>query len=51
MNVFKAAFCRVYQFGFRAAMPILPYREPEPLASVERIPQNSGSWGSPPGWW
>ena len=39
MNVFQAAFCRVYQFGFRAAMPILPYREPEPLPSVERIPQ------------
>ena len=38
MNMFKAAFCRVYQAGFRAALPVLPYREPEPLASVRDIP-------------
>ena len=38
MHVAKAAFCRAYQFGFRAAMPILPYREPEPLGSMLEIP-------------
>jgi len=25
----KAAFCRVFQMGFRAALPLLPYREPQ----------------------
>ena len=38
MNILKAAFCRVYQTGFRLAMPILPYREPEPLRSMTDIP-------------
>lgn len=38
MNIAKAAFCRVYQTAFRMALPILPYREPEHLSSVEEIP-------------
>lgn len=38
MNIFKAAYCRTYQLGFRVAMPFLPYREPEPLGSVRDIP-------------
>ena len=38
MNVFKAAFCRAYQFGFRAALPILPYREPQALGAMTDIP-------------
>ena len=29
MFFLKAAFCRVFQWGFRAALPVLPYREPE----------------------
>ena len=39
MNIFKAAYCRTYQLGFRVAMPFLPYREPEPLDSVRDIPK------------
>ncbi|MBR1497962.1 MAG: iron-containing alcohol dehydrogenase [Oscillospiraceae bacterium] len=39
MNIAKAAYCRVYQSAFRAALPVLPYREPEALASVLDIPK------------
>ena len=35
MNVFKKVFCRVYQIAFRAALPLLPYREPKIFDSVE----------------
>ena len=35
MNPFKRVFCRVYQLAFRAAMPALPYREPERYDSVD----------------
>ncbi|MDO4483276.1 MAG: iron-containing alcohol dehydrogenase [Clostridia bacterium] len=34
----KAAFCRVFQLGFRAVLPVLPYREPEILSSCGDIP-------------
>lgn len=34
MNVFKKVFCRCYQFCFRIAMPILPYRQPKIYDSV-----------------
>lgn len=37
MNIFKKAYCRVFQFAFRAAMPLLPYREPEIMGSTEEI--------------
>ena len=39
MNIIKRAYCRAYQFGFRSAMPILPYRVPEELSSVKEIPK------------
>lgn len=29
MNIFKKAYCRIYQTAFRLALPFLPYREPE----------------------
>lgn len=29
MNPLKKVYCRVFQFAFHAALPILPYREPE----------------------
>ncbi|MDO4182110.1 MAG: iron-containing alcohol dehydrogenase [Coriobacteriia bacterium] len=35
MNAPKTLFCRTYQTVFRAALPVLPYRDPETLASVE----------------
>lgn len=37
MNIFKKIFCRVYQAAFRAALPVLPYREPKILGSTDEI--------------
>lgn len=34
MNLLSRLFCRLYQGAFRLALPLLPYREPKPLASV-----------------
>ena len=38
MNVIKKIYCRVFQTAFRAALPILPYREPECFESVDALP-------------
>lgn len=38
MNIFEKIYCRTYQTFFRAALPILPYREPERLESIDKIP-------------
>ena len=37
MNPLKKAFCRVYQLAFYAAIPFLPYREPETFDRVEDL--------------
>lgn len=37
MNIFKKSFCRVYQFAFHLALPVLPYREPKKLESTDEI--------------
>ncbi len=37
MNLFKGIFCRVYQFAFHMALPVLPYREPEILKGTDEI--------------
>jgi len=37
MNGWKKAYCRTFQFAFRAASPLLPYREPKCLSSVAEI--------------
>ena len=37
MNIVKKIFCRVYQFAFHIALPVLPYREPEILKSTDEI--------------
>ncbi len=37
MNIFKKAFGRTYQFVFKCALPILPYREPQLLNSYKDI--------------
>ena len=37
MNVGKKIFCRVYQWAFHAALPVLPYREPKILNSTNEI--------------
>ena len=38
MNVFKKIYCRAFQFCFKVAIPILPYRKPELLHSVDEVP-------------
>lgn len=37
MNIFKKAYCRIFQTVFRLALPILPYREPRILKSEEEV--------------
>ena len=37
MFFMKSAYCRVFQTAFRAALPILPYREPEILHACKEI--------------
>lgn len=37
MFFLKSAFCRVFQTVFRAALPILPYREPEIINSCSEL--------------
>lgn len=37
MNIVKKAFCRVYQFAFHLALPILPYREPKLYEAMSGI--------------
>ncbi len=32
------SYCRAYQLAFRLAMPLLPYREPEQLESIQALP-------------
>ena len=39
MNLIEQVYCRVYQFAFKVAIPVLPYRNPEILNAVDRIPQ------------
>lgn len=38
MNLIQHICCRAYQGGFRAALPFLPYREPEILHRCEGLP-------------
>ena len=37
MFFLKAAFCRAFQLGFRAAQPFLPYRDPEIIGSCAEL--------------
>ena len=37
MNIFEKTFCRTYQFGFKAAMPVLPYHEPKTFNTINAI--------------
>lgn len=37
MNPIKAFFCRTVQFVLRAALPVLPYREPEIFRSCGEL--------------
>lgn len=38
MNCFKKLFCRTYQFCFRVALPLLPYKRPKTRESLTLIP-------------
>lgn len=37
MNVFKKAYCRCVQTVFKCAIPLLPYREPKIINSVQEL--------------
>ena len=37
MNIFKKAYCRVYQTIFHLALPLLPYREPIVYDNVDKV--------------
>ena len=37
MNILQKTFCRTYQLGFRAAMPILPYHKTTVYHSINDI--------------
>ena len=37
MNIVSKLFCRVFQIAFRAALPILPYREPKIVPSCSEL--------------
>ena len=39
MKTAEKIFCRIFQGAFRAALPVLPYREPEILKKVKYIPK------------
>ena len=38
MNIFKSLYCRVFQFGFKIAIPLMPYRNPRILNSLDDVP-------------
>ena len=38
MNLFKKAYCRTFQTVFKTALPFLPYRTPEVVGSVSKLP-------------
>ncbi|MBQ7583009.1 MAG: iron-containing alcohol dehydrogenase [Lachnospiraceae bacterium] len=38
MNILKKIYCRAFQFAFKTAIPILPYRDPKEMASVDEVP-------------
>lgn len=38
MNTVKAVYCRAFQLAFKLAIPVLPYRDPKEMASVDEVP-------------
>ena len=45
MNIFKKIYCRAFQACFHLAIPILPYRDPKILHSIEELPAEFKSQG------
>lgn len=39
MNIVYQAYCRIFQLGLRAALPVLPYRNPEIIGKIADVPQ------------
>ena len=37
MHALQRFYCRAFQFAFRVALPVLPYREPVQLEGTEAI--------------
>ncbi|MCH5156222.1 MAG: iron-containing alcohol dehydrogenase [Clostridiales bacterium] len=38
MNIFNKIYCRTFQSVFKLALPLLPYKQPEILDSVDKVP-------------
>lgn len=38
MNIIKKAYCRIFQFCFKAAIPLLPYTTPEIADTIDKLP-------------
>ena len=38
MNIFNKLYCRTFQLAFKLALPLLPYKQPEILQSVDEVP-------------
>ena len=45
MNILKKIYCRIFQGCFHLAIPILPYRDPKILDSIEKLPSEFASKG------
>lgn len=45
MNIFKKIYCRTFQICFRAALPLLPYKEPKILEGMDKIPRVLKKYG------
>ncbi len=45
MNIFKKIYCRTFQICFRAALPLLPYKEPKILEGMDKIPRVLKQYG------
>lgn len=39
MNIFNKLYCRTFQFVFKLALPLLPYRQPKILKAVTDVPE------------
>ena len=39
MNKLKQIYCRTFQTAFKIALPFLPYRKPQIISSVKKIPE------------
>lgn len=39
MNIFNKCYCRAFQAAFRLALPLLPYRPPQLIPQIAKLPQ------------